>query len=494
MAQKCLRAWVGLAFGIALAGCGRSTEWVQLDRITSRDARAIQNALRTGGPIFSILEDRNGLLPGSPNSRDSKDEDDCGDFVRTLPKNFQRGFVYVPEDETKPRGRKVKIFYYGRIEEGKSPVVFFNGGPASSSHSSYQILEPLEEVAKHSFIYIDQRGTGCSEAFPDELVAESVERLENYGTRSIVRDSEAVRKKLLGNEGRWKIFGQSYGGLIVHRYVMTAPQYVDAALAHGMALMSNPNEWLALRLLSQKRVMEDYFEKYPTDRDLLSDARKLISDDLCFTDGDTSVCGPSVLDALTILLGFQTSWERMHTHLEGLIRPNGSLNRHELERVARTLAFGVYAHNAFAAGVIGMIEMTAGQTDAQACLGAVDWLKSQLGESPENWILNECRVLTGIKNPKWTELWKLVKRVDQPKLTDLRDSLTAYPDLPFYFYAGEKDVFVPVEVYAEQRRTLGARATYREFPLSGHEGFYTEAQVWADLASPKASSSAERAF
>jgi homoserine acetyltransferase len=53
--------------------------------------------------------------------------------------------------------------------------------------------------------------------------------------------------------------------------------------------------------------------------------------------------------------------------------------------------------------------------------------------------------------------------------------------LPFYLYSGAKDVFVPIETFQEEIQKLGSRITYREFNASGHEGFYTEKQVWKDL-------------
>jgi homoserine acetyltransferase len=56
--------------------------------------------------------------------------------------------------------------------------------------------------------------------------------------------------------------------------------------------------------------------------------------------------------------------------------------------------------------------------------------------------------------------------------------------LPFHLYSGQKDVMVPTETFREETAVLGARVKYQNFDFSGHEGFYTERQVWDDLISP----------
>jgi hypothetical protein len=40
-----------------------------------------------------------------------------------------------------------------------------------------------------------------------------------------------------------------------------------------------------------------------------------------------------------------------------------------------------------------------------------------------------------------------------------------------------------VETFQEETSLLGNLITYRSYPDSGHEGFYTERQVWKDIVS-----------
>lgn len=455
-----------LVLSLALTACTQKTDnrEIQIEKVSVQEARAIINHIRTGKPLDERL---------------SPLDDECEAFKASLPSEFTQGYVTVPENWSEPQGRQINVFYYGRLEEGKEPVVFHNGGPASDSHGSYQLLESLPVAHNFSFVYVDQRGTGCSDAFPQEPTAENVQRLTNYTTREIVKDTEAVRAELLGSQP-WKVFGQSYGGQIVHRYAIEAPKNLKGAYAHGLSLMDNQNDWLKLRIKSQKRVLEMYLKTYPGDRQKLARIRSLIGESLCFNDGDTKVCGPKVMDALTIYLGFANYWPYMNQTIGSLLS-NNQLSLTKLESFVRSYVFGVYNSNGLAANVISVVEMSDGMSDAESCKIVNQKLEAE-GETPMEWLINECRLLAGMKNDQWSQLLATItvnKSMD-PML--LKTSLQKNPALPFYLYSGEKDVFVPIETFKEEVAALGNLITYRQFPNSGHEGFYTEAQVWSDLA------------
>lgn len=455
-----------LVLSLALAACSKQVDNqdIQIAKVSTQEARAIINHLRTGKPV----DDRLSPL-----------DDECEAFKASLPTDFVKGYVTVPEDWSQPHGRKIKVFYYGRLEAGKEPVVFHNGGPASDSHGSSELIEGLPQGDKFSFIYVDQRGTGCSDAFPQDPTPENVLRLVNYTTREIVQDSEAIRAELLGTQ-KWKVFGQSYGGQIVHRYAIEAPQNLKGAYAHGLSLMDNQNDWLKLRILSQKRVLEMYFKQYPGDRQKLTRIRSLIGDSLCFNDGDTKICGAKVMDALTIFLGFGNYWPYMNQTIGSLIS-NNQLNLNRLQTFVRSYVFGVYNSNGLAANVISVVEMSDGMSDAESCK-LVNHKLEQAGETPQDWLLNECRLLAGMQNEQWSQLLATITVNKSMEPKQLKASLEKNPSLPFYLYSGEKDVFVPIETFQEEVATLGNLIHYTQFSTSGHEGFYTEAKVWEDLA------------
>jgi pimeloyl-ACP methyl ester carboxylesterase len=179
----------------------------------------------------------------------------CARFRESLPADFESDLITVPEDWTRPLGKQIQVFYYLRRAKRADgtpaqPVVFFNGGPSFDSHGVSQMLESLEGSTALTFVYIDQRGTGCSDPYPS--VKTDAARLPFYGSRAIVQDAEAIRSRVFGPFTRWHAFGQSYGGFIVHRYLEIAPQGLSGAFAHGASVMSLPEAWVASRLRSRR--------------------------------------------------------------------------------------------------------------------------------------------------------------------------------------------------------------------------------------------------
>lgn len=458
-----------LAASLLLSACSFSKKEIHhLDPLSPQEIRAVQVSLLTGRPLEQIQSEGADPSCQAPTF-----------FAMNV-----KGSVTVPEDYDNPNGRQIQVYYYGRLQTGKDPVIFFNGGPASDSHSSAQLLEDFirtPQAQKLSFLYMDQRGTGCSSPFPSEATAEGIERLSHYTSTEIVKDAEIIREKLLGAKSQWKIFGQSFGGLIVHRYALLAPHSIQGAFAHGFSLMQDQTEWIKLRVKSQKRVSELYFAQYPQDRTTLQRLRDLIPETLCFEDDGTQVCGPKMMDALTIFLGFSNTWSHMH-HFITSILPGDQIDMSALKEFVRNYVFGVYNNNGLAGSVISLVEISSGDSDVDTCVTAQDRLKAE-GETPEKWLINECRLLAGMQNDQWQDLLKGITRRLQMSPMQLKTSLIENPNLPFYLYSGEKDVFVPVETFTEEVQTLGSLLTYRQFPNTGHEGFMAEPQVWTDLLS-----------
>jgi len=397
-----------------------------------------------------------------------------------LPAHYKSGAIEVPENWQDPNGRKIKVFYYySEKAETETPIVFFNGGPASNSHGSFESFRVSRTMKQLPFIFVDQRGTGCSTKFPD-APNDDHSRLAHYGSRAIVADAEAIRKTVF--QGRkWRVFGQSYGGLITHRYVMTAPEGVAAAFGHGYAIMENPKTWVANRVLSQERVWKDFIKAHPEDDETLIKARQRISADACFSNGESRVCGPEVLDSLVLMLGFQSSWPRLHLFLSNLGKADDAKFNSIVQSIAQNYALGLYASQAIAGDAITRLEIAPGMSDSEACRGAIEILQSK-GKTPLEFTLNECRLLMAIErdNPSRTTSAPPF-RPDPLRLSELKTALETNPQMKFYLYAGRKDVFSPVEIYTDEIATVGHLMSYREFPWSGHEGFATEPEVLSDL-------------
>ncbi|MGZ3721971.1 MAG: alpha/beta fold hydrolase, partial [Bdellovibrionales bacterium] len=175
---------------------------------------------------------------------------DCNKLKSSIPKDFIQGTVEVPEDYDHPEGQKIHVFYYGRVGTAENPtIVFFNGGPVSDSHGSWQsptrITDQSEEAKKiWPMIFIDQRGTGCSSEFPRLQSEAEYIRYAHWGSKEIVKDAEVIRKKIQGGL-RWKAFGQSYGGFITQRYLQVAPEGIRSMHVHGFTSGRDIDQWMA---------------------------------------------------------------------------------------------------------------------------------------------------------------------------------------------------------------------------------------------------------
>lgn len=407
-------------------------------------------------------------------------QSDCSAFISQLPAGFYNGYVSVPEDWSEPQGRKIRVFYYGNRKAGEErpAVVFFNGGPSSDSHGSYETLRSDPRSEKFDFVFIDQRGTGCSDPYPAGAGYEAARRLTKYTSRAIVKDAEEIRKTVLGPDKKWIVFGQSYGGLIAHRYLTVAPKSIEAAYSHGYAVMTDQVEWMKYRILSQNRVAGNYFRQYPQDREALDDLRARIPADRCFEDEGSRVCGPALLDAFRNPLGFQNSWEFLHWWLTILVQ-DSVLNENMLEGFFKVYVTD-FTRARLASSVINKVEINKGSSDIDECAEAVLRLK-KAGDDPDKWPINECRIIAAVENRELDTVVASVNETDPLTLAAVRSSLEQNPSLRLFLYAGQKDTFVPVETFKEEVSVLGGLVDYKLFPDSGHEGYHTEGQLWEDL-------------
>ena len=93
-----------LFLSLIVAACEKKPEKkeLQIAPVSAEETRAILFHLRSGHPEEEVIAEG----------------DSCKSFQAGLPANFIKGFVVVPEDYNNPRARQIKVFYYGRLEDG----------------------------------------------------------------------------------------------------------------------------------------------------------------------------------------------------------------------------------------------------------------------------------------------------------------------------------------------------------------------------------------
>lgn len=185
--------------------------------------------------------------------------------LKGIDREVRCGMVSVAEDPDRPEGRRIEVHYavvpaLARVR-AVEPVFVFAGGPGQSARKVAGQLQPLfaRLNARRDIVYVDQRGTGASNALaceterkPAARLAEMLDEeklsartreclrrlgagadLRQYATWIAVRDLDAVRAAL-GYE-RINLWGASYGTRAALEYLRQFPQRVRSAVLDGAA-------------------------------------------------------------------------------------------------------------------------------------------------------------------------------------------------------------------------------------------------------------------
>ncbi len=480
-----------LLTGLLFVACTPSSKPVEPEALPKETLDQVRQNLRNGViPAPGAVKENNVPVAG----------DACEKFIAELPKDWFREKLEVPENPAEPTGRKIKIFYYGKIFPQSTPTIFFNGGPGADSHGSYLGLankkETFDPKNKISFVFIDQRGNGCSDFFPQGKTEEIITRLSHYGSKGIVSDSEFVRKKLL-NDKKWNAFGQSYGGHIVHRYLIQAPQGLRAGFSHANIVQSSGYDRIKNRIASQNRVLQNYFAQFPEDKAKLEALKTYLSLERCYVNPyikDEKACGHEVLESLNSLLGFSGSWISLHQWV-GIMVKNDTILDEEIGRYLATFYFDEDNSNPlnvknWASQVIGWVDRNVEGLSGYNCQKIRnDLLKESIDLNATT--IHECMsalqyYTDPIDKPQdESPTGKLIKQLPRELMTldQLQDVLVEHPETMLYLYSGQRDTFVPVENFSEELLRVKdfQNVSYTHFNGTGHDGFSSEPKVWADL-------------
>lgn len=391
----------------------------------------------------------------------SQKNQDCPAFKETI-SNLKMG-------EVEREG--IKTFYYGFFSSNNKKTIFFlNGGPGRDSHSVFALMKDRLLKHKLNFFFIDQRGTGCSSSYPI-LTEENISKLINYDSENIAKDIFLIQKKL--NLKKIILFAQSYGGNIAFRYLQLYPELISHIVTHGSTLEKKSTS-MTPRLLSQHRISELYLKKFPEDKVKILRIRNKIKDDLCFSDSLSRICGKNIVDSSVIALGFTTEWEALHKWITELDKTQGFEFLKLLKRFASYFVFESYLPpQAILASVLNQYE-SSNENQDECEVAKIELQKKNL--SYDELLFNECRFFSSLQQKFLTQVVEIQNK-NPFDLKRLSLKLTKFK-IPFYVFASQKDNFVPIESFDEQKKIFGPLMHYKILNSSGHDGFYTENSIW----------------
>jgi pimeloyl-ACP methyl ester carboxylesterase len=181
--------------------------------------------------------------------------------ARMLALPAQCGRLSVPEDPSKPTGRRIELFVARvaaiSLNKAPDPLFLIAGGPGTSAVDLYtSSSHPFDRVRRsRDIILVDQRGTGRSHRldcdYGDRDLFQAVDEikvgaenikcrddlsktsdLRQYTTSIAVQDLDAVRAAL--GYQRINLYGSSYGTRVAQHYARRYPQATRTLILDGV--------------------------------------------------------------------------------------------------------------------------------------------------------------------------------------------------------------------------------------------------------------------
>ncbi len=413
----------------------------------------------------------------------------CDSIKASLGESWGYDTVTVPLDWNKPsKSSTIDIYYYFRkaaAVKDKTPIVFMNGGPTVAGARAAKMFDSIPALQDQNLILIDQRGTGCSVGFPIYSPEMDMTQYQKFSSDSIVRDAEAIRQKMFG-QAKWKVYGQSYGGLISFRYLEMFPKSIYSAHIHGYGFWQRPKEILDMREKKLLEVSNEFFKftniklSPQTAGEIIQNI--LLSESLpagqsfakmCIkTPGarKSEFCGYDLITGLFLTIGFKNFWPFVH---ETVFKIDDYIQKNNLEALEKL--FVQFSENyilrfnepnqAAALQAITYNELIPGHQFTDGCTPGI-----------RNPIISECYI-----DENFLMLVSLGNMIPNPiKLSTVRRNIKRF-NVPIYYYGGAFDSFIPPEMIRWTAEQLDIKNQLVIFDNSGHEGYYTESLLLKTL-------------
>ena len=157
----------------------------------------------------------------------------------------------VPLDHDDPAGEHIELYARAVTADGSSDgssggadalpwLLYLQGGPGGKAPRPVGKGDWLDRALKdYRVLLLDLRGTGLSAPVNRQTLprrgdgAAQAGYLTRFRADSIVRDCEAIRRSFLGEDGRWSLLGQSYGGFVALSYLSFHPEGLREVMMSG---------------------------------------------------------------------------------------------------------------------------------------------------------------------------------------------------------------------------------------------------------------------
>jgi len=287
------------------------------------------------------------------------------EFGRCKTKLFgdeEKGF-----DKNGIKNRDLEIFYLIRKAKANNApyLIFFNGGPGVGfsqhyfEHDGYQDFLP--EV---NLVLMDQRGTGYSSKPNNNLF-----EYQYFTSRYICSDAEKIKEVIQDKNEKWIVFGQSFGGHLVRKYLELYPESALIGISHGYGECSpiTMKKYIELQLYKQ---VEKLFRKYPEDKTILEKIKNDLVDKDYIGNEIRKVYGKDILDIFSFYFGLYST-EKIHDILQSLNKDK--LKKDFLKEISHIGS--IVLNSGILNSVVAFIDLIGGITDEELYLKVEEELK-----------------------------------------------------------------------------------------------------------------------
>ena len=261
----------------------------------------------------------------------------------------------LPLDHEQPSGERIEVYAREVVAAGREGerlpwLLFLQGGPGNPAPRPVGAEDWLRVALEHyRVLLLDQRGTGRStpadattlplRGTPEQQAA----YLTHFRADAIVRDAEAIRRELLGEDVRWSLLGQSFGGFCALTYLSQAPEGLREAFVTGglPGLRTSADDVYRAAYPRVARKVTAHYTRYPQDASTVRRiAAHLLETDVRLPDG--SPLTAARFQFLGKMLGETTGSHRLHYLLEDAWTRGSSgrvLSEAFLEQVRSAVSF-----------------------------------------------------------------------------------------------------------------------------------------------------------
>jgi hypothetical protein len=146
---------------------------------------------------------------------------------------------------------------------------------------------------------------------------EMADYLKHFRADAIVQDAELIRKQLIGEQTRWSLLGQSYGGFCAVHYLSTAPESLrEVYLTGGLPSLYRPVDDVYRATYQRVKAKNElYYARYPDDEERAHKiVEVLMSQNITLPGGGT--LSPRRFQQLGMGFGSSKGFEELHYLME----------------------------------------------------------------------------------------------------------------------------------------------------------------------------------